>query len=69
MSDVGKCYDNCRMESFFATLKKEKLYRINTTKLTTEMVYYNRQRISTVNPEGWPPSIFREKTSKVADVA
>ena len=26
MSDVGKCYDNARMESFFATLKKEKLY-------------------------------------------
>ncbi|MDC7125051.1 MAG: IS3 family transposase [Spirochaetales bacterium] len=25
MSDVGKCYDNARMESFFATLKKEKL--------------------------------------------
>ena len=79
MSDVGKCYDNCRMESFFATLKKEKLYRINTTKLTIErvktivfqyvMVYYNRQRISTVNPGGWPPSVFREKTSKVADVA
>ena len=26
MSDVGKCYDNARMESFFATLKKENLY-------------------------------------------
>ena len=31
MSGVGKCYDNARMESFFATLKKEKLYRIDTT--------------------------------------
>ena len=26
MSGVGRCYDNARMESFFATLKKEKLY-------------------------------------------
>lgn len=24
------CYDNARMESFFATLKKEKLYRLRT---------------------------------------
>lgn len=38
MSDVGKCYDNARMESFFATLKKEKLYRMNTTKMTVEQV-------------------------------
>lgn len=58
MSDVGKCYDNSRMESFFATLKKEKLYRIDTMKMTMEevktvvfryvMIYYNRIRISTV---------------------
>ncbi|MGE6579257.1 transposase [Paenibacillus xylanexedens] len=30
MSSTGRCYDNARMESFFATLKKEKLYKINT---------------------------------------
>lgn len=70
MSDVGKCYDNARMESFFATLKKEKLYKINTRKMTREevktviwryvMVYYNRKRISTVNEGGWPPAIYRE---------
>lgn len=30
MNDVGKCYDNARMESFFAILKKEKLYRKKT---------------------------------------
>ena len=57
MSDVGKCYDNARMESFFATLKKEKLYRIKTKNMTTEQVktevfryvmsYYNRNRITT----------------------
>lgn len=73
MSDVGKCYDNARMESFFATLKKEKLYRINTKKMTAEqvksvvfryvMIYYNRKRISTVNPGGLPPSIYREKAA------
>ena len=57
MSDIGKCYDNARMESFFATLKKEKLYRIKTKNMTTEQVktevfryvmsYYNRNRITT----------------------
>ncbi len=65
--------DNARMESFFATLKKEKLYRMNTTKMTVEevksvvfryvMIYYNRKRISTVNPGGLPPSIYREKSA------
>ncbi|MFX3636854.1 MAG: IS3 family transposase [Candidatus Pristimantibacillus sp.] len=30
MSGTGRCYDNARMESFFATLKKEKLYQIRT---------------------------------------
>nr|WP_281283505.1 IS3 family transposase [Thiospirochaeta perfilievii] len=70
MSDVGKCYDNSRMESFFATLKKEKVYKINTKKLKREevktivwryvMTYYNRQRICTVNEGGFPPTVFRE---------
>lgn len=79
MSDVGKCYDNARMESFFATLKKEKLYRMNTTKMTVEqvksvvfryvMIYYNRKRISTVNPGGLPPSIFREQSTVTKAVA
>lgn len=68
MSDVGKCYDNCRMESFFATLKKEKLYQMDTTRMTVEEVkkevwryifaYYNTVRISTVNG-GLPPSKYR----------
>lgn len=79
MSDVGKCYDNARMESFFATLKKEKLYRINTAKMTVEqvkkiifryvMIYYNRKRISTVNPGGWPPTVFREKSAVACTAA
>lgn len=70
MSGTGRCYDNARMESFFATLKKEKLYQIDTTKLPMEqvktivfrfiMIYYNRQRIYTSNHGGWPPVVFRQ---------
>jgi len=71
MSGTGRCYDNARMESFFATLKKEKLYKIKTERYPMAyvktvifryiMVYYNRQRIYTSNPGGWPPAIYREK--------
>lgn len=71
MSGTGRCYDNARMESFFATLKKEKLYKINTERYPMAyiksvifryiMVYYNRQRIYTTNPGGWPPAIYRER--------
>ena len=58
MSGTGRCYDNARMESFFATLKKEKLYRMDTTKMTVAEVrsviyryinYYNLRRIYTTN--------------------
>ena len=79
MSDVAKCYDNARMESWFATLKKEKLYRINTAKLTVDEVkqivwrytfaYYNTVRISSVNEGGWPPSVYREKATAVKTAA
>lgn len=71
MSGTGRCYDNARMESFFATLKKEKLYKIKTERYPMAyvksvifryiMVYYNRQRIYTSNPGGWPPAIYRER--------
>ena len=74
MSGTGRCYDNARMESFFATLKKEKLYRINTKKLPMDlvktiifryiMIYYNRQRIYTTNPGGWPPIIYKQKIAR-----
>ena len=73
MSGVGKCWDNSRMESWFATLKKEKIYQIDTTKLTVEEVktivwrytfaYYNTKRVTTVNPNGLPPVAYREKTA------
>ncbi len=55
---------NARMESFFATLKKEKLYRIQTEQIPMAqvksivfrhiMTYYNRIRIYTGNPGGAP---------------
>jgi transposase InsO family protein len=67
MSGTGRCYDNARMESFFATLKKEKLYQMDTTKMTIVEVrtsvycyicYYNLRRIYSTN-DGWPPLTYR----------
>ena len=67
MSGTGRCYDNARMESFFATLKKEKLYLMDTIKLPREdvksivfryILYYNLRRISSVNG-GLPPLVYR----------
>lgn len=62
LSGVDHCYDNSRMESFFATLKKELLYRIPTYKMKRKDVksiifkyvftYYNQRRGYTLNPGG-----------------
>ena len=70
LSGTGNFYDNARMESFFATLKKEKIYRISTYRLTREQVksiifryifiYYNRVRIYSVNPRELSPVAYRE---------
>ena len=69
-SENGHCFDNARMESFFAALKKEKLYKDGAYKLTREevktmifryvFVYYNCVRIYTANPFGLPPVKYRE---------
>jgi len=69
MSGTGRCYDNARMESFFATLKKEKLYKIRTEIMSAEAVksiifrwiflYYNRKRIYSGNYGGYPPEVSR----------
>mgnify|MGYP001694945843 CR=1 FL=1 len=69
LSGVDHCYDNARMESFFATLKKELLYRIPTYKMSRDQVkmiifkyvftYYNNVRIYTSNPDGIPPAAYR----------
>ena len=70
LSGTGRCYDNERMESFFATLKKEKLYRIPTTEMSRNdvrtvifryiFVCYNRIRLHTSNDHGLPPLLLRE---------
>lgn len=70
LSSTGKCFDNSRMESFFATLKKEKLYQIPTYKMSKEEVktviyryifgYYNTIRVNSFNPGGWPPSVYKK---------
>lgn len=69
LSGVNHCFDNARMESFFATLKKELLYRIPTYSMDMETVktmifryifmYYNTKRIYTSNPNGLPPAAYR----------
>ena len=70
LSGVDHCYDNARMESFFATLKKELLYRIPTHRMRMDEVkswifryvftYYNTVRIYTSNPDGLPPAALRK---------
>lgn len=72
LSGTGRCYDNARMESFFATLKKEKIYQMPTYAMTMEEVkteifryvfgYYNTQRVNSFNPDGLPPAVYRELT-------
>lgn len=74
LSGTGHCFDNARMESFFATLKKEKIYRISAYRLTREdvrkiifgyiFVYCNRIRICTFNSDGMPPVVYREWAEK-----
>lgn len=76
MSGTGRCYDNARMESFFATLKKEKLYQLQTGKMPRAqlksvvfryiMSYYNRERIYTTNPSGLAPAMYRQAARGLA---
>lgn len=76
LSGVHHCYDNARMESFFATLKKELLYRIPTYRMPMEQVktlvfryvfiYYNKLRVYTRNPGGLPPAVFRNARKNLA---
>lgn len=69
LSGVAHCYDNARMESFFATLKKELIYKIPAYKMRMKevkslvfryvFVYYNQIRVYTANPGGLPPALYR----------
>ena len=79
LSGAGHCYDNARMESFFATLKKEKLYQIPTHKMTKDEVkseifryifgYYNTQRVTSFNPGGLPPMVYRQLKQAKSEAA
>ena len=70
MSSMGKCFDNARMDSFFATLKKESIYKYKTESMSMDEVkkivfrfieiYYNRKRIYTTNG-GYPPLVKRSQ--------
>ena len=66
---LGQCTDG----KLVCDAEKEKLYQLDTTKLTVEEVktivwrytfaYYNTKRITTVNPDGLPPVAYREKAA------
>lgn len=66
MGRVGSCFDNARMESFWATLKKELIYRMAAHRFPAHQVssavfryifgYYNTRRVYTANPGGLPPA-------------
>jgi transposase InsO family protein len=71
MGRTGSCYDNARMESFWATLKNDLLYRLPLSTLTREQVrrivfrwiecYYNQERLYSANPDYLPPLAYRQR--------
>lgn len=79
LSGVDHCYDNSRMESFFATLKKELLYRIPTYRMKRDevkaiifryvFIYYNQMRVYTSNPGGLPPVVYRRLSEEGTPLA
>ncbi len=73
MGRTGTCADNARMESFFATLKKELIYRLPMYRLTRKEVrayifewiaYYNLKRRHSANEGSLPPLVKREHYAK-----
>lgn len=84
-TDADLQEENARLKNELEELKsateilKEKIYQIYTTKLTVEEVktivwrytfaYYNTKRVTTVNPGGFPPAVYRERTASVKNAA
>jgi len=74
MGRTGVCFDNAKMESFFATLKTELIYKLPLSQMTREQVrlevfswiegYYNRNRRHTANHGKLPPLVKRERFFK-----
>ena len=79
LSSVDHCNDNARRDSFFATPKKELLYWIPTYRMKKAKVetiifryvftYYNKIRIHTSNPDGFPPVSYRNSQQVEAKAA
>jgi transposase InsO family protein len=71
MGRTGSCYDTARMESFWATLKNDLLYRLPLSTLSREQVrrivfrwiecYYNLDRLYSANPDYLPPLAYRAR--------
>lgn len=74
MGRTGCCYDNARAESFFATLKKELIYKLPLSRMTKKEVrakifawiegYYNKKRRNTANAGNLPPLKKRDSYNR-----
>ena len=72
MSRKGNCWDNAVAESFFATLKKELVYRqswptkseLETAVFEYIEVYYNRKRMHSALGYRTPEQVESEFTSR-----
>jgi len=71
MGRVGSCFDNAKIESFWATLKNELIYKLPLSQMTRSEVklrifawiegYYNRRRRHTANQGKLAPLIKRQR--------
>lgn len=79
MGRTGSCFDNARMESFWASLKKDLLYRLPLSQMTKQQVsraiwrwtecHYHWERPYSANPDWMPPLRYREAWRASATIA